>query len=342
VIIASAMLGRPVLAAAAELIPGAPVRETRSASRVAIVHDPAASEGFTPDPARVATMLRQGLERLTRKPTVAEAWRSLVATNDTVGIKVLSAPGPASGTRPAAAAAVVEQLIEAGIPARQIVVWDKHMPDLRRAGFCVLAERYGVRVAGSAEAGYDDKVHYDSALIGRLVWGDFEFGRTGEGVGRKSYVSRLVSRELTKIVSLAPLLNHNQIGVSGHLYGLALGSVDNTLRFENDPERLATAVPEIYALAAVGDKVVLNITDALVSQYFGEESSLLHYAVVPAELWISRDPVALDVLGMQELERQRDQAKAPRLKPKTELYQNAALLELGIADARQLEILRLP
>ena len=61
-------------------------------------------------------------------------------------------------------------------------------------------------------------------------------------------MSKLVTRTMTKIISIAPLLNHNQAGVCGHLYGLSLGSVDNTHRFEGSAERLATAVPEIYSL----------------------------------------------------------------------------------------------
>ena len=40
---------------------------------------------------------------------------------------------------------------------------------------------------------------------------------------------------MTKIINVTPLLNHNLAGVSGILYGLAIGSVDNTLRFELDP-----------------------------------------------------------------------------------------------------------
>jgi hypothetical protein len=40
--------------------------------------------------------------------------------------------------------------------------------------------------------------------------------------------------------------------------------VDNVLRFESDPDRLATAVPEIYGLTNLSDHVVMNITDALI------------------------------------------------------------------------------
>ena len=109
-----------------------------------------------------------------------------------------------------------------------------------------------------------------------------------------------------------------------------MASVDNTIRFEGDPDRLAVAVPEIYALPALGDRVVLNITDALIGQYEGGERGLLHYSTVPDQLWFSRDPVALDTMAVQELDRERRAAKAPEFTPHLEIYTNAVLLQLGV------------
>jgi hypothetical protein len=147
---------------------------------------------------------------------------------------------------------------------------------------------------------------------------------------------------MTKIINITPLLNHNLAGVSGNLWGLALGSVDNTLRFENDADRLAAAVPEIIALPQLGDRVVLNIVDALICQYQGEERGLLHYSTALNQLWFSTDPVALDVLAIQELDRQRQAAKVLAATTNLELYQNASLLEIGVSDLRRIDVTRLP
>ena len=283
-------------------------------------------------------MVNKGLLRWTGKPDSRAAWLSLVSTQDVVGIKVFSRPGPNTGTRPAVAAAVVEGLLAAGLPARNIIVWDKDTTDLKLAGFFDLAARYGIRVTGSLQVGYDPGVYYDSPILGNLVWGDLEFERKGEGIGRRSFVSKLVTRQITKIINVTPLLNHNLAGVSGNLFSLATGSVDNFFRFEIDSGRLAIAVPEIYNLPALNDKVVLNIVDALVCQYEGAERSLLHYSAALNQLRFSRDPVALDALSLQELERQRKDAGAPEVKQDLELYQNAALLELGVCDPKRIEV----
>ncbi len=78
--------------------------------------------------------------------------------------------------------------------------------------------------------------------------------------------------------------------------------------------------------------------DALISQYEGGERGLLHYSATLNQLRLSRDPVALDVLSLQDLERQRKAASAPTVKQNLELYNNAALLELGVSDPKRIQV----
>lgn len=314
---------------------------TAPKARVVIATDPTATSAFQADAVSVRILVKSGLLRFTGKTNEASAWRTLVSTNDSVGIKVYSSPGANSGTRPSVVAAIVEGLLAAGVPAKKIIIWDKELTPLRLAGFDEIANRYGVRLAASAVAGYDDQHFYESPLIGNLVWGDSEFGKKTNSVGRNSYVTRLVTQEMTKIISVVPLLNHNLAGTTGNIYSLALGGVDNTQRFEQG-DRFSTALPEIYALPSLGDKVVLNITDALICQYQGEQRSLLHYSTMLNQIWFSKDPVALDVLALRELDRQRALANAPANKINWDIYHNASLLELGVSDLKSLQIETVP
>jgi hypothetical protein len=318
-----------------------PLRQADSAhARVLIVEHPDATYRYQPDDAAVQDMVDRGLTHFTGKPTVVAAWLSLVSTQDVVGIKVYSTAGPINGTRPAVVAAVIHELLNAGLPPEHIIIWDRNSGDLRAAGFFKLAAQLGVRAAGSAEAGYDPTNFYlpDTPIIGQLVWGDYEFGEKGPDIGKRSFVSKLVTRHITKIISIAPLLNQDSAGVCGHLYGLAMGSVDNTLRFQGDPGRLAVAVPEIYALPVLGDHVVFNITDALIGQYAGGSKGLLQYSTVLNQLWFSRDPVALDTLAIKELDRERQLIGAPGFTPNPDLYANANLLQLGVNDPPRIRV----
>jgi uncharacterized protein (DUF362 family) len=305
---------------------------------VVIAENKQAIVAYEPRKEAVQTLVNRGICQLSGKTNLTEAWKTYVSTQDIIGIKVLSAPGANSGTRPAVVEAVIRGLLESGIPGQNIIIWDKRQSDLRNAGFVELAKQLNVRTAGSADAGYDENVFYDNSILGTLVWGDLEFGRKDTKSGRKSYFSKLLTSQITKIINIAPLLNHNVAGINGCLCSLSMGSVDNTMRFELQSDRMSRAVPEIYAQAPVVDHTVLNIMDALISQYQGEQVSLLHYAVPLGQIWFSKDPVALDSLGIEELERERQTAGVPQVKPNLELYQNATLMDLGACDARKIKV----
>jgi hypothetical protein len=323
-----------------------PLPATNAAARIVVVQGENLLEAFLPDEARVENAFNRGLTCFTRATTVSNAWRSLVSTNDLVGIKVFSTPGPVAGTRPAVVGAIVRGLLAAGLPPGRIVIWDRHESDLRNAGFYELGQSLGVRVAGAAEAGYDTNTFYlpDSPVVGQLVWGDSEFGLTNKDLtlGKKSFVSKLVSRQMTKIISVVPLMNETSAGLCGHFFSLALGSVDNTRRFEGNPDRLAVALPEIDALPVIGDRVVLHVTDALLLQYEGGPEGYLQFSTVRNELWFGHDPVALDTMALKELMLQRRLLNSPRLPSNFAIYTNAVLLQLGVNDPSRIQIEKAP
>ena len=334
-----ALLGWLVPAWAQEAFP---LHETNSSAHIVVVKDDNLLNAFLPDEARVDAAFDRGLKSFTSQTTVSNAWRTLVATNDVVGIKVFSEPGPVSGTRSAVVEAIVNGLIDTGLPKQNIIIWDRHADDLRTAGYFDLGRKLGVRVAGAAEVGYDTNTFYlpDSPVIGQLVWGDMEFGITNKdlSLGKKSYVSKLVSQQMTKIISVAPLMNENDAGLCGHFFSLGLGSVDNTRRFEGNPDRLAVALPEIQALPVIGDRVVLYVTDALLAQYEGGPAGYLQFSTIRNELWLGYDPVALDTLALKALMLQRRSLNAPTLPSNFAIYTNAVLLQLGVDDPSRIQV----
>lgn len=319
-----------------------PLHETNSSARVVVVQGDQLLDAFLPDESRVEAAFDRGLTSFTRETTVSNAWHRLIGAKDIVGIKVFSEPGPVCGTRKAVVAAMVHGLLASGLPAKRIIIWDRHTADLRTAGYFELGRRLGVRVAGAAETGYDTNTFYlpDSPVVGQLVWGDLEFGLTNKNfsIGKKSFVSKLVSQQMTKIISVAPLMNENAAGVCGHFFSLGLGSVDNVRRFEDNPERLAVALPEIDALPVIGDRVALNVTDALLLQYEGGPEGYLQFSTVRNELWFSHDPVALDTMALKELVRQRKLVNGPTLPSNFAIYTNAVVLQLGVNDPARIQV----
>ena len=108
------------------------------------------------------------------------------------------------------------------------------------------------------------------------------------------------------------------------------------------PERLAVALPEIYALPSIGDRVVLNVTDSLIGQYQGGPSGYLQYSTILQQIWFSHDPVALDTLSLKELARERKSLDIPPMFANFEIYTNATLLQLGIDNPEQIQIEKIP
>lgn len=325
-----------VLALAATGALGAPSR-----SVVYVVNDPGATEAFRPNPTVVAQMVDKGMRALGGRSSASAVWRDLITTNDVVGFKVTSGPGAVSGTRHEVVEALVRTLLAAGHPPRRVVIWDRRMMDLQAAGWPNVAAALGVRCAGAEDSGWErDKPNYEKAVGGKLVAGDLDFGRQDDTVlARISHVSRLLRRDITRIVTVAPVLNHNHAGVNGNLVGLAISSVDNVLRFAGSTPLLAEAAPEICALPDLAPKVLFGVSDALICQYRGEETILLHYANALNELRFSRDLVALDALALSDVERMRRQDAVPGEEPfKTDLYSNAELIDLGVADRSLIDV----
>ena len=320
-------------------------------AQITVTHEIDATTSFVPSAPAVRRLVENALKLQNPAGSVASAWRLWLGPKDIVGFKVTSAPGAQAGTRRIVVHALIESLLSTGHPARQIVIWDRRQSDLADSGFVRLAEELGVRCQGVDSTGWEESKAYESPLPGKLIFGDLEFGRQenaasagpGGRLGRKSHVSRLLTQDITRIITVAPLLNHNLVGVNGHIANLALGSVDNILRFEDSADRLAEALPEICALDELYPKLAVCFTDALLCQYRGEERTQLHYTSPLNELWVSTDPVALDVFALRELATARARSPVDGEKPfQTELYRNCELLELGVADEKRFDVRRSP
>jgi hypothetical protein len=197
------LLATLALAAGAKDLPFSPSSRPAPGARVVVVQDAAATETFRAKPDVVEQLVGRGILQFTGQSNAVAAWRSLVNTNERVGIKVYSGPGSSSGTRVPVVAGVVRGLIDAGVAATNIVVWDRRLSDLRTAGFGELEKRFGIRLGGSIDAGFDAEAFYESPVLGTPVFGDLEFGQTGTSVGRKSYITKLVTRQVDKIISVA-------------------------------------------------------------------------------------------------------------------------------------------
>jgi len=288
--------------------------------------------------------------RLTGKRTVAEAWRTWIRPTDRVGIKVATSAGRPAGVHPAVVDAVVAGLREAGVPPANIIVWDRRLEDLQVAGFSRSTTEYTLRwIEGGA--GYDETKPLTLPVLGKLIAGDFAFEnrraarfkelfRDPEPLSDESHFTRILTRDVDKIINIPSLTDSFLTGVAGAIPNLTIGNMDNWRRFTKPPLFGAPYIAEIYAEPLIRDKVVVHLLDALYVQYAGgpfpdPNNTRPHFAIFG-----STDPVALDALAVKLIDEYRLPAKLPALKASADYVKSAAELGLGSASVSDNALIR--
>jgi uncharacterized protein (DUF362 family) len=125
------------------------------------------------------------------------------------------------------------------------------------------------------------------------------------------------------------LQDHDACGLAGCLYNLSLGMVDNTRRFEMFGQHGDPMIAEICAMAAVRDKLVLNIMDGLIAGYAGGPQFKPQYSWNAGALYLSTDPVAIDSLCLEAIDARRRDAKVTLAGPQATYIATAAKAGLG-------------
>ena len=266
-----------------------------------------------------AAVTRRMVDALVRTVTgcsdTRAAWRELAGTDVRVGIKVTTAGGPYFATRRGVVAAAISGLRDAGV--REVIVWDKSSAALRECGFT--PQRLGCEVRGiDPPHGWDRDASFQAPVLGKLIWGDLLFSEKihPRGIGRsdesllssKSHLATILSREVPRFINIAALSDEPGCGVAGALHSAVVGNLDNWRRFTSYGESGATAIADCYADVRLGGKCVLHILDALAVTYAGGPGPNPQNSTIHNTLYASRDPVALDSLGLQLLEKWRARA----------------------------------
>lgn len=286
--------------------------------------------GFEENPAATRRMVDAAVKTATSRATVADAWRSLAGPADRVGIKVSTAGGRYFSTHRGVVAAVVDGLKSAGVPEKNIFVWDRSEAGLREAGFTTA--RVGCEVRGIEQPnGWDRDGSLVAPVLGQLIWGDAQFTERvvaldkneGDQLSAKSHVCKILSRDVTKWINVPALSDAPGMAVHGAFYSAVVSNVDNWRRFTTAGPGGATALPDLYSDPRIGGKCVLHILDALAVTYAGGPGPNPHYSNIHGTLYASKDPVALDAKGVRLLEGWRLAANLPALGTKAAWLQTA-------------------
>jgi hypothetical protein len=322
------------------------------------------------NPAAVSRAFGAGMKELTGQKTEAEAWGSLFAPDDVVGVKINCIGAPTISSSLASVEATIAGLKSAGVKENNIIIWDRSDREFQRTGLAINKSSQGVRVMGITVVpqsilpwvdGYDRDVYvsYDDGTLKKfreLIKGGFTKEGTHrdifnsvtwlwalalqgnekakkyesemrrlymdyedrEGIKRiaeevahafndlaiedeeKSFLANLVTKDITKLVNIAVLKHNEDSGVTWATKNIALGVTTNKVRFHID--YCTKSISDILALPCLRDKMVLHV---------GEAAKISTVSVAGAQvaidnrIFFSRDPVAMDRVGLDILEEKR-------------------------------------
>ena len=248
----------------------------------------------------VSELIDGAMMKLTGRDSAKEAWRDVVLPDDTVGIKINPLGGPELSTHSIIVDKIIEGLYGAGVLRKQIIVWDRFENHLLNAGYPITLDDGDVRILASDTEGigYDDEVFYETekdSVVRR------------ENQSTRSRYSQIVTQQVDVLINVPVLKHHEMAGVSGCLKNLAFGSVDNTRRFHAKPLYCNPAIGEIVEHKVLKEKLILNIVDGLVASFDRGPTYHAESTWQYGTLFVSVDPVILDVLVLQTVNQKREE-----------------------------------
>jgi uncharacterized protein (DUF362 family) len=256
-------------------------------SRVVVARDPLLrGSGSTIDSRRLETLLDRAMQSLFSLPATHEnsiaAWRRIAGAGDTVSLKVNTLGGRGIATSVELVEAVCERLQQAGVAARNIIVWDRDSEEMERAGFRIAVGGDRVQCYGTDRAGYEDDLS---------AWGS---------VG--SRFSKILTRASNVLINLPVLKDHDGAGVTISLKNM-YGTIHNPNKYH--PNGCDPFVADLNMLPEIRSRMKLVICDATTAMYEGGPGFKPEHSWKLNGLLVAQDAVALDFTGWQMIERKR-------------------------------------
>ena len=297
--------------------------------------------------------MRKGMVELTGAPDWVAAWRQFFEPGDVVGIKLNPVGQPEVISSPEVLHEIIAGLRQAGVKAKDIVVYDRYRLQFLSAGYDKWLPE-GVRWSWAAEDydpiqlamdGYDESHYMEMALT--------QPGQDGRDPHvRRSHVAKFLTRQVNKLINLPVLKHHGAGGVTLALKNLSHGLVNNVNRSHSSPTLNACGVfiPAVVSIPVIRDKTVLHVLDGALGVYHGGPGARGgKYVWAHHTLYFATDPVALDKTGWQVIDAQRALKGMPpvahpkpdetgaRLNPQPEHIEIAGALGLGVFDESKIE-----
>ncbi len=287
------------------------------------------SNGAYPKQAAAKEMLQRAMKELTGKSTLKEAFALFVHPGDTVAIKPNGIAGKKTmkmATNKELVLEVVKAVMAVGVPATNITIFEQYR-DFLFATRCV-TDKGKLTPAPGFPAGIEMKVHLNSDAVMDAI--------TVGGVSTK-YVTPFTDASV--VLNLGQVKDHSICGYTGAMKNITHGCNINPQDFH--AHNASPQIAHLYAQGVVKSRVALHIADAYQVIYDkGPIDKDPRRKVKHESIYVSTDPVAIDVIGWKVVEKLRQDNGLPTLTAAgraPSYLKVAGQLGLGIYDEKAIQ-----
>lgn len=272
----------------------------------------------------VREMVNIGIKKLTGKDSVEESWKEIIPDpSKKVAIKV-NCQITSIYTKAKVVKAVTDGLILRGVPPSNIVIYDLTDHAFSYAGFSKNTES-GIKIGTNSELGGYSWLSW----FGIPIWG---IGRrfckvlAGEGKYGCDY--------LINIPVLKALDGYSGVTISMKNH---FGSISNCSKLHST---IQDSLPALGAHELIAKKTRLILVDAIFTEYKWVNGRNQDYVVISNQLLFGSDPVAIDYIGWQMIEKLRRHHGLKPVNPKPSfIHKAAANYGLGNDDLKKIDLI---
>lgn len=264
------------------------------------------------DPTAVKEMLDRAMREFTGESHLRDGWARFVSKEDVVGVKVNGLGGPQLVSNKSLVKAIIERLIEVGIPENNIIVWDRRSEHIEMMEMGINTGASGVRVYATdhPEIGYVEESSVYDAGTSRL--------------------SKIWAEQVTAVINVPIMKHHCIAGTTLAMKNISHGVIHNSNQCHStgcDPY-----IAQIIALPEIREKHRLVILDALQGCFDNGPRYSPNAVYNYDSIYVATDYVALDAIGSQVIDCVRQAKGLPTVAEAgtpTNYIATAAALGLG-------------
>jgi hypothetical protein len=308
-------------------------------SKVILAHSPGVIDDTGKvDPVILQDLLDKSILELTGYDSLKKAWKNYFSSEDIIGFKVngnsysVLQGTPMTNHFPLITDAILKSYAQAGLSESNAIIWERSDAELKSMGYEIQKEKGKLRIMGS----HIERRRSAETEGGYQPW----FSETEHAVGSKStHLSNILERDCTALINLPCLKSHRLAGVTGALKN-HYGSIDNPREFHDD-DCCNPGVAEINNIPVIRDRHKLVICNALMGLWEGGPRWNLANMWMEGSLIIGEDPVAVDTVMLQMIDKKRTEAGLQPVTPRAKHLALSEAIGLGNSKLENIDLVKI-